>query len=178
MYFKSISVIRFLTLFTHRFPLPFVFHCIDLFLLDGINVLFQIAFTLLHVSEKDLLTKDFEGILKYLKNTLPKKFRTEANAMKFIKLASEFKVKKLKKYEEEYNTQKKENEEFERRFAQYQHKYTEDRKAWQNEISNLNEKIKKMEIKEKMYENIIHDYKQIIQRLQSPDSSTEVSSRV
>lgn len=137
-------------------------------------MLFQIAFTLLHVSEKDLLTKDFEGILKYLKNTLPKKFRTEANAMKFIKLASEFKVKKLKKYEEEYNIQKKETEEFERRFAMYQQKYAEDRKAWQNEISNLNDKIKMMEANEKMYKNIIADYKQITQRLQSPDSS-EVS---
>lgn len=126
------------------------------------------------MSEKELLTKDFEGILKYLKNTLPKKFRTEANAMKFIKLASEFKVKKLKKYEEEYNIQKKETEEFERRFAMYQQKYAEDRKAWQNEISNLNDKIKMMEANEKMYKNIIADYKQITQRLQSPDSS-EVS---
>lgn len=116
------------------------------------------------MSEKELLSKDFEGILKYLKNTLPKKFRTEAKVMKFIKLACDFKVKKLKKYEDEYNLQKKENEEFERRFAQYQQKYKDDRKVWQNEISNLNEKIKKMEIEQKKYENIIHDYKQIIQR--------------
>lgn len=44
---NSILFRRFLTLFTARFPLPFVFQCIDLFLLDGINVLFQIGFALL-----------------------------------------------------------------------------------------------------------------------------------
>lgn len=74
--------------------------------------------------------------------------------------------------------QKKENENFERRFAQYQQKYNDDKKSLQNEIANLNEKVKKMEMEHKKYENIIHDYKQIIQRqelhleaLQNPDVS-------
>lgn len=40
----------FLTLFTARFPLYFVFHIIDIFLLQGIDTLFQIALALLMVS--------------------------------------------------------------------------------------------------------------------------------
>lgn len=40
----------FLTLFTARFPLYFVFHIIDVFLLQGIETLFQVALALLTVS--------------------------------------------------------------------------------------------------------------------------------
>ena len=153
-----------LTLFTARFPLPFVFQCIDLFLLDGINVLFQIAFALLSVCRKDLLTKDFESMLKYIRISLPKKFRLESQVIKLIRLASECKIKKLKKYEEEYLIQKSENDKFEKKLSQFQMKYNEDRKVMQNEISQLQRRIKKYEIDEKKFESIIHDYKQIIQR--------------
>lgn len=154
----------FLTLFTARFPLPFVFQCIDLFLLDGINVLFQIAFTLLNVCRKDLLSKDFESILKYIRVQLPKKFRSESQAAKFVRLASECKIKKLKKYEEEYLIQKEDNEKFENMLRHYQTKFNEDRKVMKGEISQLQEQAKKFESEKKKYESIIHDYKQIIQR--------------
>ena len=154
----------FLTLFTARFPLPFVFQCIDLFLLDGINVLFQISFTLLNVCRKELLCKDFESVLKYIKVQLPKKFRSEHQAAKFIRLASECKIKKLKKYEEEYLIQKEDNQKFEKMLQQYQFKYNEDRKAMRGEISLLQEQVKKHESDKKNFESIIHDYKQIIQR--------------
>lgn len=40
----------FLTLFTARFPLYFVFHVIDVFLLQGIDTLFQVSLALLLVS--------------------------------------------------------------------------------------------------------------------------------
>jgi len=39
----------FLTLFTARFPLYFVFHIIDVFLLQGVDTLFQVALALLRV---------------------------------------------------------------------------------------------------------------------------------
>lgn len=154
----------FLTLFTARFPLPFVFQCIDLFLLDGINVIFQIAFTLLSVCKKDLLIKDFESILKYIRVQLPKKVRSESQAAKLIKLASECKTKKLKKYEDEYLIQKEDNERIERMLQQYQVKYNEDRKILRSEIVLLQQRVKKHESDEKKYESIIQDYKQIIQR--------------
>lgn len=109
-------VFRFLTLFTARFPLPFVFQCIDLFLLDGIHVLFQIAFSLLSVCKKDLLIRDFESILKYIRVSLPKKFRSESQVNRLIKLASECKVKKLKKYEDEFMIQKEENEKVSKKY--------------------------------------------------------------
>lgn len=56
--------------------------------------------------KKDLLLLDFEGILKYFRVSLPKKCRTEESAKQLIKLACSIKVKKLKKYENEFNALK------------------------------------------------------------------------
>jgi hypothetical protein len=45
---------------------------------------------------------DFESMLKYFRVTLPKKCRNEETARQLIKLACSIKVKKLKKYEQEF----------------------------------------------------------------------------
>lgn len=57
----------FLTLFTARFRLYLVFHILDVFLLDGMPILFQVAITLLSVCETELRQLDFEGVLKYVR---------------------------------------------------------------------------------------------------------------
>ncbi|GIY53604.1 rab GTPase-activating protein 1 [Caerostris extrusa] len=92
----------FLTLYTSKFPLIVVFYILDLFLLDGIDTLFQVALALLTLSRKDLLALDFEGILKYFRVTLPKKYRSENNARELLSAAINIKVKKLKKYAKDY----------------------------------------------------------------------------
>jgi hypothetical protein len=52
--------------------------------------------------KKDLLQLDFESTLKYFRVTLPKKCRNEEVAKLIMKLATGLKVKKLKKYEQEF----------------------------------------------------------------------------
>lgn len=96
----------FLTLYTSKFPLVVVFYILDIFLLDGIDTLFQVALALLMMSKKDLLALDFEGILKYFRVTLPKKYRSEKNARDLLAAAINIKVKKLKKYAKEYQSMK------------------------------------------------------------------------
>lgn len=154
----------FLTLFTARFPLYFVFYILDVFLLDGVTVLFQVALTLLSVCKKDLLELDFEGILKYFRVTLPKKCRSESQAKKLMKLSFECKVKKLRKYELEYIAKKEESERVEREKKQYELKYLEERAKMQQEMLALNERMETMIRDEKKNNGIITDYKQIIQR--------------
>lgn len=56
----------------------------------------------LQMSKKELLNADFEGILKYFRVSLPKKYRNEETARQMIRMATSVKVKKLKKYEREY----------------------------------------------------------------------------
>lgn len=154
----------FLTLFTNRFPLYFVYYILDVFLLDGITVLFQVALTLLSVSKKDLLELDFEGILKYFRVTLPKKCRSENQAKRLMKLSFECKIKKLKKYELEHMAKKEETERKEREMKQYEQKFNEERTKMQLEIMTLNGKLETLIKDEKKNNGIIMDYKAIIQR--------------
>ncbi|KAK3087405.1 hypothetical protein FSP39_005477 [Pinctada imbricata] len=94
----------FLTLFTAKFPLLTVFHILDLFLSEGKNIIFNVAIALLKLSRKDLLALDFEGILKYFRVHMPKRYRQEESTIELIQTAVSAKVssKKLKKYEKEY----------------------------------------------------------------------------
>lgn len=52
--------------------------------------------------KKDLMQLDFESILKYFRVTLPKKCRNEDVAKNLMKFACSIKMKKLKKYEQEF----------------------------------------------------------------------------
>ncbi|XP_012282451.1 rab GTPase-activating protein 1-like isoform X3 [Orussus abietinus] len=96
----------FLTLFTARFPLYLVFHILDVFLLQGLDTLFQVALALLMLCKKELLQLDFESILKYFRVHLPKRCRSEEISRYVMKLACSVTLKKLKKYEAEFMTLK------------------------------------------------------------------------
>ncbi|MCL4125515.1 UNVERIFIED_CONTAM: hypothetical protein GTU68_034433, partial [Idotea baltica] len=58
----------------HGLPLP------RHLLLLGMDSVFQVAIALLQMSKKELLSADFEGILKYFRVALPKKYRSEEAA--------------------------------------------------------------------------------------------------
>ncbi|XP_063972215.1 rab GTPase-activating protein 1-like isoform X2 [Diachasmimorpha longicaudata] len=96
----------FLTLFTARFPLYLVFHILDVFLLQGLDTIFQVALALLTLCKKELLQQDFESILKYFRVHLPKRCRSEDVSRHVMKLACSVTLKKLKKYEAEFTTLK------------------------------------------------------------------------
>ncbi|CAD5234344.1 unnamed protein product [Bursaphelenchus xylophilus] len=98
----------FLTLFTAKFPLQMVFYIIDLFLAEGINTIFHVAVALLQDTKMDLLRLDFEGILKYFRVTLPRRYRSEAVAKELIAKAVNLKIshKKLTKYEKMFREAK------------------------------------------------------------------------
>ncbi|XP_030371834.1 rab GTPase-activating protein 1-like [Scaptodrosophila lebanonensis] len=159
-----------LTLYTARFPLCFVYHVLDVFLLDGLPVLFQVAITLLSICEADLRQLDFEGILKYFRVTLPKKCRSPSQARKVMRQACERKIKKLKQYEEEFLLKKQYKERLEKEALIYENRFGEERRKLQGEIDQLNKQLSEANLrameKEKIHTSIIQDYKQIIQRLE------------
>ncbi|KAF6038390.1 RABGAP1 [Bugula neritina] len=102
----------FLSMFTAKFPLYLVYRILDLFLCDGLNTVFSVALALLKSSvlsvlkdsRRELLALDFEGVLKFFRVTLPKKYRSEPAANSLLDIANRTKVsvKKLQKYEQEY----------------------------------------------------------------------------
>lgn len=96
----------FLTVFTAKFPLNAVFYIMDMFLLDGMDTIFQVALALLGVSKKDLLALDFEGVLKYFRVQMPKRYRDQENVQQLILASTEISVKKLRKYAKAYEAMK------------------------------------------------------------------------
>jgi hypothetical protein len=87
-----------------------VFRILDLFLYEGLPVIFSIALALLKNSQRDLLALDFEGVLKYFRVSLPKKYRHEHNFKELMLVWQPFHAKitdkKIKKLETKYKQMK------------------------------------------------------------------------
>jgi len=96
----------FLTVFTAKFPLNAVFYILDIFLLDGMDTIFQIALALLKSSKQELLAHDFEGVLKYFRVQMPKLYRDQENVQQLIVASSSINLKKLPKYAKNYESLK------------------------------------------------------------------------
>lgn len=92
----------FLTVFTAKFPLNAVFYIMDIFLLDGMNTIFQIALALLQSSKQELLALDFEGVLKYFRVQMPKRYRSQEYVQQLIDTSFDISLKKLKKHAKNY----------------------------------------------------------------------------
>lgn len=92
----------FLTIFTAKFPLFLVFRVLDVFLFFGFDSIFQVALGILKVSKKDMLLQDFEGLMKYFRVNIPKRYRSEENAKYLMEVAMGIKIKRLSKYEKEW----------------------------------------------------------------------------
>ncbi|XP_072154038.1 ecotropic viral integration site 5 ortholog isoform X3 [Bemisia tabaci] len=101
----------FLTLFTTAFATPTANRVIDVFLLEGMEIIFKIALALLQVNEQDLLALDMEGMLKFFQKTLPS--RADSNLDELMEIAYNIKIssKKMKKLEKEYVIMKKKEQE-------------------------------------------------------------------
>lgn len=156
----------FLTLFTARFPLYLVFHILDVFLLDGIEILFKIALTLLTEFENELRTLDFEGVLKYFRVTLPKRCRSTGFARRIMRKACERKVKRLKQYRDEYVAHKEAEEK--RLESEKSMELEVERTRLRMENGDLQVKLKQAEEKTKCEverkKSIIDGYKEVTQR--------------
>ena len=92
-----------------------VFRILDLFLYEGFLAIFSVAISLLKASQRDLLALDFEGVLKYFRVSLPKKYRLEQTFNTqlmsiWVNIHSKLSEKKLKKYEKNYRLMKEAEE--------------------------------------------------------------------
>lgn len=102
----------FLTLFTSNLPLHLAYRVMDLFLSEGLEMIFRLSVAILQICRDDLLKLDMEGLLKYFQREMPS--RIECATDYLIKCACQvkFDVKKMKKLSKDYTTIKtKEQEE-------------------------------------------------------------------
>ncbi|XP_053671360.1 TBC1 domain family member 4 [Anopheles nili] len=97
-----------LTVFSSHFPLGFVVRVFDLLFLESFDVIFRCAIALLEAHKEPLLQRDnFEDIMNYLKNVIPK---NDADVMEKVfrnVCRSDF-SRQLIEYQVEYNVLKEE----------------------------------------------------------------------
>ncbi|CAL9167453.1 unnamed protein product [Musa hybrid cultivar] len=93
----------FITVFSYSFPFPLALRIWDVFLYEGVKVVFQVGLALLRFCHDDLIKLPFEKLLHALKN-----FPAEAmNPDKLLPLAFSIKVsKRLEEFKRDYEKRK------------------------------------------------------------------------
>jgi hypothetical protein len=101
----------FLTLFTTQLPLELSNRVMDVFLSEGMEIIFRCAIAILQLSRVELLQLDMEGMLKYFQRQLAEQFENDHDLL----FTSAYKVvmdkKKMKKLEKEYMTKRSKEQE-------------------------------------------------------------------
>ena len=102
----------FLTLFTSCLPLHLACRVIDLFLSEGMEMIFRISVAILTLCKEELLKLDMEGLLKYFQKEMPSKCEVDPDYLVSHALNIKYDSKKMKKLTKDYSTLKtKEQEE-------------------------------------------------------------------
>ncbi|CAF3794275.1 unnamed protein product [Rotaria sordida] len=101
----------FLTLFTTQFPLNIVSHVMDLFLSEGIEIIFRIAIALLEIHQNELMVLSMEDMLKYFQKEVPVKHENDHESLFQRAFAVQYNGKKMKKLEKDYMIIHKEEQE-------------------------------------------------------------------
>lgn len=101
----------FLTLFATVVPLSVACRVMDLFISEGMDVIFRVGIAILQSSQTELLSKDMELMLQFFQKEIAVKFEADEEAFFTAAYQVRFNAKKLKRLEKEYTALKsKENE--------------------------------------------------------------------
>lgn len=92
----------FLTLFTTALSLPLACRIMDVFLSEGMEVIFKVALAMLQLGKDDLLSLDMEGMLKFFQKELPARAEADPETLLNAAYNIKYNTKKMKKLEKEY----------------------------------------------------------------------------
>lgn len=102
----------FLTLFTSCLPLQVAFRVLDLFLSEGLEIIFRISVAILMICKEELLKCDMEGLLKFFQKEVPEKVEFDPDYLIKLAMLIKYDQKKMKKLSKDYSQLKtKEQEE-------------------------------------------------------------------
>lgn len=102
----------FLTLFTSNLPLHLAYRVMDLFLSEGLDMVFRLSVAILQICREDLLKLDMEGLLKYFQKEMPLRIECDPDYLISCACQIKFDSKRMKKLSKDYTTIKtKEQEE-------------------------------------------------------------------
>ncbi|XP_062371604.1 ecotropic viral integration site 5 protein homolog isoform X2 [Sardina pilchardus] len=94
----------FLTIFLTSFPLPVATRIFDIFMCEGLEIVFRVGLAILQMNQAELIQLDMEGMLQHFQKVIP--HQLESGPDKVIQAAYQVKynAKKMKKLEKEYTT--------------------------------------------------------------------------
>ncbi|XP_077463349.1 ecotropic viral integration site 5 protein homolog isoform X4 [Stigmatopora argus] len=94
----------FLTIFLTSFPLPVATRIFDIFMCEGLEIVFRVGLAILQMNQAELIQLDMEGMLQHFQRVIPRQL--DGGPDKVIQAAYQFKynAKKMKKLEKEYTT--------------------------------------------------------------------------
>ncbi|XP_052414472.1 ecotropic viral integration site 5 protein homolog isoform X2 [Carassius gibelio] len=94
----------FLTIFLTSFPLPVATRIFDIFMCEGLEIVFRVGMAILQMNQAELMQLDMEGMLQHFQKVIPQQL--ENGPDKVIQAAYQVKYnsKKMKKLEKEYTT--------------------------------------------------------------------------
>ncbi|XP_051866806.1 ecotropic viral integration site 5 protein homolog isoform X4 [Pristis pectinata] len=94
----------FLTIFLTTFPLPVATRLFDIFMSEGLEIVFRVGLAILQSNQAELMQLDMEGMLQHFQKVIPHQF--DSGPDKLIQTAYQIKynAKKMKKLEKEYTT--------------------------------------------------------------------------
>ncbi|KAM4548279.1 ecotropic viral integration site 5 protein homolog isoform 3-T6 [Odontesthes bonariensis] len=94
----------FLTIFLTSFPLPVATRIFDIFMCEGLEIVFRVGLAILQMNQAELIQLDMEGMLQHFQKVIP--HQLDSGPDKVIQLAYQVKynAKKMKKLEKEYTT--------------------------------------------------------------------------
>ncbi|XP_038596389.1 EVI5-like protein isoform X4 [Tachyglossus aculeatus] len=92
----------FLTLFLTTFPLPIATRVFDIFMYEGLEIVFRVGLALLQVNQMELMQLDMEGMSQYFQKVIPHQFDSSPDKLILKAYQVKYNSKKMKRLEKEY----------------------------------------------------------------------------
>ncbi|XP_069497904.1 ecotropic viral integration site 5 protein homolog isoform X2 [Ambystoma mexicanum] len=94
----------FLTIFLTNFPLPVATRLFDIFMSEGLEIVFRAGLAVLQMNQAELMQLDMEGMLQHFQKVVPHQF--DGGSEKLIQASYQvtYNAKKMKRLEKEYTT--------------------------------------------------------------------------
>ncbi|XP_055800076.1 ecotropic viral integration site 5 protein homolog isoform X2 [Salvelinus fontinalis] len=94
----------FLTIFLTSFPLPVATRIFDIFMLEGLEIVFRVGLAILQMNQAELIQLDMEGMLQYFQRIIPHQLESGPDKVILAAYNVKYNAKKMKKLEKEYTT--------------------------------------------------------------------------
>uniref|UniRef100_A0AAX7U1U4 Rab-GAP TBC domain-containing protein n=1 Tax=Astatotilapia calliptera TaxID=8154 RepID=A0AAX7U1U4_ASTCA len=94
----------FLTIFLTSFPLPVATRIFDIFMCEGLEIVFRVGLAILQMNQAELIQLDMEGMLQHFQKVIPHQLDSGPDKVIQVAYQVKYNAKKMKKLEKEYTT--------------------------------------------------------------------------